>query len=56
LRIPRLAIGNCDRPLLPKQQCPVAPFLDGLLELWVLLLPREKGSSSNADCGGSGLG
>jgi hypothetical protein len=49
-------MGDCDSALFPKQKCLIPAFLHGLQELWVLLLPREKGSSSNADFGGSGLG
>jgi|GEM_PF-2326510 len=49
-------MGNCDRPLFPKKQGPVSPFLDGLLELWVLRLPTEQCPAPNADFGGSSLG
>jgi hypothetical protein len=56
LGIPRLAMGDCDSALFPKQKRLMSPFLDGLHELWVLLPPRENGSSSNADFCGSGLG
>jgi hypothetical protein len=34
----------------------VSPFLDGLLELWVLRLPTEQCPAPNADFGRSGLG